>query len=414
MNRSTSRLVTVLAGMLLCTAAATTASSGVLTPAGFECTQWDLTGHFTLVQTNVSSPSFRLAQTPVGLQGTAFYAYTEDDDCIIVFCGDDYFEVHGSVDGTVVGDEVELVAYWNNGTTGVYSGKVGQQGRMEGNTYDRQHPQVIARWYSQTPVKCLAGTTSTGERIGTTSSALGTAPAPVAVRPQGRVRIGGAAPTPSTLTKCEAAKAARARNSPAAPGLEKQCAAEQASGVSNAATATDAVRRRPRGESPTTTMSEKFGAGGAALLAFAASQPESTIKVRVRYKKAFGYKGDQSAFGYVGPTSCDAFSISVAPVASTRQRDPYRISSDSKMADVGGYYICNYLVSDMPLNQAMAVSVRMSGENASGAWNGGDEPQPPTGQQRTIFDPTRTATLNATQPRARLSFEMIYAPVVSR
>lgn len=414
MKTSALKMTTAVAGILFCTAAATTASSGVLTPAELDCTQWDLSGHFTLVQTNETSPSFKLAKTPVGLQGTAFYAYTEEVACFIVSCGDDYFEVHGSVDGTVVGNEVELVAYWNNGTTGVYSGKVGPQGRVEGNTYDRQHPQVIARWYSQTPVTCLAGTTSTGEQIGTTSSALGTAPAPVAVRPQGRVRVGGAAPTPSTLTKCEAAKQARARNSPAAPGLEKQCAAERASGVSAAATATDAVRRRPRGESPTVTKVEKFGPGGAALLAFVASQPENTIKVRVRYRKEFGYKGDTGAFGYVGPTSCDAFSISVAPVTSTRQRDPYRISSDSRMADLGGYYMCSYLVSELPLDQAMEVSVRMSAENSAGAWNGGDDAQPPTGTQRTIFEPTRTATLNASQPRARLSYEMIYAPVVSR
>lgn len=413
MKTSTLKLTTILGVALLCSAGATTASSGVLSRAELDCTQWDLNGDLRLVQTNETAPFFRLQQNPTGIQGTASYNYTVEVDCFIVSCGDDYFQVDASVDGTVVGDEIEIVAYWNNGTTGVYSGKIGQQGRIEGSTYDRQHPQVIARWYSQTPVKCLAGTTRTGERIGTTSTALGTAPAPVAVKPQDRIR-GPGGPTKSTLTKCEAAKQARARNSPAAPGLERQCAAEQASGVSDAATATDAVRRRSRAESPTVTKLEKFGPGGAALLAFVASQPENTIKVRVRYKNAFGYKGDQSAFGYVGPTSCDAFSISVAPVASTRQRDPYRVSSDSKMADVGGYYMCSYLVSEVPLDQPMAVSVRMSGENSSGAWIGGGEAEPPTGQQRTIFDATRTATLEASQPRARLSYEMIYAPVVSR
>jgi hypothetical protein len=62
--------------------------------------------------------------------------------------------------------------------------------------------------------------------IGTTSSALTTTPAPQTVRAQARVRTGGT-PAKSTLTKCEAAKLARARNSPAAPGLEAQCLEEK-------------------------------------------------------------------------------------------------------------------------------------------------------------------------------------------
>jgi hypothetical protein len=77
------------------------------------------------------------------------------------------------------------------------------------------------------------------------------AAAPIAVRPQGRVKLPDGTPQKSTLTKCEAAKVARARNSPAAPGLEAQCAVEQASGVSDAASATDAVRRNPQTESRT-------------------------------------------------------------------------------------------------------------------------------------------------------------------
>jgi len=159
---------------------------------------------------------------------------------------------------------------------------------------------------------------------------------------------------------------------------------------------------------------ETFGSGGAVRIALLATQPDSTIAVRVRYRKAFGYKGDTGAFGYVGPTSCDAFSISVAPVASARQRDPYRISSDSKMADAGGYYLCTYLVSFLPLDEPLTVSVAVSGTNASEAWKGADEAQPPEGQQRTILGGTRTATLNATLSRARLSYEMIYAPIGER
>jgi hypothetical protein len=77
---------------------------------------------------------------------------------------------------------------------------------------------------------------STGNsgNIGTTSSGLTKAPAPPTVRAQGRVRLDGATGK-STLTKCEAAKIARARNSPAAPGLEAQCLEEQKRGISDKA-----------------------------------------------------------------------------------------------------------------------------------------------------------------------------------
>ena len=69
-------------------------------------------------------------------------------------------------------------------------------------------------------------TRSTEERTGTTSSPLETAPPTDGrvVRAEPRPRGSGSA-TPSTLSKCEAAQIARARNSPAAPGLTAQCLA---------------------------------------------------------------------------------------------------------------------------------------------------------------------------------------------
>lgn len=69
-------------------------------------------------------------------------------------------------------------------------------------------------------------TRTSSENIGTTSSGLTTAPEPEPIRAQGRVRLPDGTTSKSTLSKCEAAKLARARNSPAAPGLEAQCLAE--------------------------------------------------------------------------------------------------------------------------------------------------------------------------------------------
>jgi hypothetical protein len=281
---------------------------------------------------------------------------------------------------------------------------------------------------------------------------------------------------------CEAARRARERNSPAAPGLEETCRAALAAkgkaianenevvaearnaepdalyqqgfdiataifgdpalgaqgntstgpgslGIRdslsaagqrgfNASVAFNLSRRAGTGtsgasESPVVTKDDHFGTGSATGRARAALQPENTIKVTVRYKKEFGYVGDTNAFGYVGPTSCSAFSVSVVMGdGSAGQQNPFRISSDSKMEERDGYYFCTYLVSDIPLNQPVRVSVSLSSLDQSGVWKGGSQAQPAPGQQRTIIIVSGREggplILTATQPRATQLFEMVY------
>lgn len=179
-------------------------SAGVLTPSG-PCVQWDMSGEWTFVQSNNTSPVFKLMQTRSGLQGSASY-------------GAGPFAVSGSVDGTIKGDSFEVTAYWNNETTGVYSGTINPQGRITGRTYDAQHPNVMANWYS--------GRTATCALFESQTRPLNSPPKNPSVKPQGRVK----SPPGTTLKPppsiCEAARQARARNSPAAPGLEAKCAAE--------------------------------------------------------------------------------------------------------------------------------------------------------------------------------------------
>jgi hypothetical protein len=417
MRQSTLKLASIVVFTLLSSVAATEASSGAATEAIPECSKWDLNGQWRIVQTNATEPSFTLKMTETGLQGDATYGYRHESECILAFCGDDYYVVNGSVDGIVKGDAIELTAYWNNGTTGSYTGRISTTGRIEGSTYDKQHPQVMAAWHAEPTAKCLVGTGGTGG-IGTTSSALKTAPAPTPVKAMGRVRGPDGSVGKSTLTKCEAFERARARNSPAAPGLEGLCKAEKAAAAEavTSVSATDAATRVTRpGDSPTATMEEKFGPGGAAAKMLTAYMPENSIMVRVRYKKEYGYKADTNAFGNIGPTSCSAFSVSSALSGdAARQRRPRPISNDSRMAEVGDFYLCTYIVSDIPLDQPITVSVAMGGDDVMGEWKGGSVPQPPARQQRVVLDPTRTAVLNAVQPRARLSYEMVYAPAGTR
>jgi hypothetical protein len=83
------------------------------------------------------------------------------------------------------------------------------------------------------------------------------------------------------------------------------------------------------------------------------------------------------------------------------------------MKEGNGLFVCEFLISDIPLNREFAILVSMSSNEpttSTGEWLGGSSPQPPPGQQRTILNPSRTARLTGSQPRARMEFEMVYAP----
>ena len=170
--------------------------------AAGECVVWDMRGEWNFVQSNDTIATLTLGYEGNGIQGSARH---------LTFGG----FVTGSVDGLANGDSLELTVYWNNGTTGVYSGKIGPQGRITGTGYDAQHPNTMANFYSDRTAKCFQSAVAP---VPPSSTEL-------TVKPQGRV-TGPGGPTTSLLTICEAAQQARARNSPAAPGLEAKCRAE--------------------------------------------------------------------------------------------------------------------------------------------------------------------------------------------
>jgi len=176
------------------------------------CSRWNLGENFTIGQTNSGEVIFYLKQSNDGLlTGTATF----------------FSEAHvraGPVDGTIRGDAIEFTVHWPARSTGAginyrigkYSGLIGPTGRMEGTTYDAAHSDSRASWYSVQRFGCLAAAA---------------APPPPKVPPPaapvialGRVRA-RTAPTGPARTLCESAADARARNSPAASGLERQCAA---------------------------------------------------------------------------------------------------------------------------------------------------------------------------------------------
>jgi hypothetical protein len=153
------------------------------------------------------------------------------------------------------------------------------------------------------------------------------------------------------------------------------------------------------------------------------AQPPNSIQVQVRYKKEYGYKYDSGVFAGSGPSSCDAFSISAQLDPSVRLEHLYGIHKTDKMRESSGFYVCDILITDLPLNALIEVAADLAERRSLPfeAWKGGSQAQPPPGQQRTIIivgdrasrerrAQDRTVTLTAVQPRATRVFEMVYAP----
>ena len=143
------------------------------------------------------------------------------------------------------------------------------------------------------------------------------------------------------------------------------------------------------------------------------SIPSNAIGVNVRYPIAYGYHWAEGPNPGDGPTSCDEFLISLElEDGVTRPPNSFPIGGDSQMQELFGYYTCKYLISDLPLNKPIKVTVTVP--NNREAWLAGTLAQPPPGQQRVIQNGVQNTMLSVTQPSAKLTYEMIYAPIPPR
>ncbi len=142
-----------------------------------------------------------------------------------VFCPEDApivlgMDVRAEGVNTITVNNIHLFCGWFDNSTGA--------GPNPSNIFDA--PGNDDAQVKQGSLRCPAGQVAIGAhgRAGRWLDALGLicgAPRVKTYRALGRIETGTPAPaTPSTI--CAAAKSARARNSPAAPGLERQCAAQ--------------------------------------------------------------------------------------------------------------------------------------------------------------------------------------------
>jgi len=61
---------------------------------------------------------------------------------------------NGSLEGTVEGDNFNAQIYWTSGEIGVYQGKIGPSGRIEGTGYEKRSPSKKVIWFSNRAMKC--------------------------------------------------------------------------------------------------------------------------------------------------------------------------------------------------------------------------------------------------------------------
>jgi hypothetical protein len=187
---------------------AAVAFTALLAPAFAQeaCLQWGVAkGYLYLNQSNNGSgTSLELKQTGSNLSGKGAYYYDYDTGAIGVG-STELRSATGPVVGTIKGNAFEATVYWSNKSIGIYTGQIGPQGLLVGKTYDKTDPAARADFHSSGPLDCL--------KMAKEGLALG------------RVKTAVAPAASTSKSVCDAAKSARARNSPAAPGLERHCAA---------------------------------------------------------------------------------------------------------------------------------------------------------------------------------------------
>lgn len=91
------------------------------------------------------------------------------------------------------------------------------------------------------------------------------------------------------------------------------------------------------------------------------------------------------------------------------------------VTEAGDYYVCSYIIPDLPTNTSLLIMAGMGGTLLLPSldpypmyhtlpWIGGSQPQPPPGYER-VFIGSKSVTLTNAAPRVAVDFEMVYQPI---
>ena len=149
----------------------------------------------------------------------------------------------------------------------------------------------------------------------------------------------------------------------------------------------------------------------------------NSIRVRIRYQKEFGYV-TSSKPGNQEPYSCNAFTVdggvwSGEPGTFGRPKTGNELDvlmtiiQPALMRVEGGYYVCDFTIASVPLNEPIIVKASMVSNSKilTTRWRAGSQPQPPPGSERMILNGSSKVRLTRSEPTAIVEYEMVYRPI---
>lgn len=117
---------------------------------------WDVGSEWTFQQDGPLIVSVKLRQDGVAVSGTAtFTGTTKKEEGGLFGSFGEKGLIHGTVDGTVQGDQFDVKIYWSNKTVGIYEGTIRPSGRIEGKGWEQSSRGTKVKWHSTGVMNCV-------------------------------------------------------------------------------------------------------------------------------------------------------------------------------------------------------------------------------------------------------------------
>jgi len=150
----------------------------------------------------------------------------------------------------------------------------------------------------------------------------------------------------------------------------------------------------------------------------------NSIRVRIRYQKEYGYLTSDRP-GNQAPYSCNAFTVDASvwsgePGTFGRPKTGNELTAlmtvigpPELMRVDSSYYVCDFTITSVPLNETIIVSGSMISNSRllTGRWRDGSQPQPQPGSERLILNGKKNVRLTKGAPISTVDFEMVYRPI---
>ena len=124
---------------------ALSAALTMLLPTGLraECLEWNVKGQWNALQSNGGQAAFAvITQSGNQISGNAY--------------SNDLAHTRATFEGTLTGSTINFTVFWSASSVGEYTGTISPVGRITGTTFDKNHRETHANWYSSRYMKCAA------------------------------------------------------------------------------------------------------------------------------------------------------------------------------------------------------------------------------------------------------------------